>query len=127
MHEQKALDLILSELDKARAKHPGWPVDVLHAAAILAEEAGEVVKASIDMTYAGGSIESVRKELAQTGAMCLRMLVNLDWSETRPGREKEAVKKYCPTCAHFRTTLKPGSLCMKCFNAGEPVNWTEPW
>jgi|GEM_PF-1265692 len=84
MSEQEAIALMLDELDKARAKHPQWPVDVLHAAAILSEESGEVVKASIDMTYAGGSVEDVRKELAQTGAMCLRMLINLDWAETLP-------------------------------------------
>lgn len=73
----EALAHVLSELEKARAKHPQWPVDVIHAAAILAEEAGEVVKAALDMTYDGGSVEDVRTELAQTGAMCLRMLVNL--------------------------------------------------
>jgi NTP pyrophosphatase (non-canonical NTP hydrolase) len=52
--------------------------------AILAEEAGEVVKASLDMTYDGGSVEDVRTELAQTGAMCIRMLVNLHNNEVKP-------------------------------------------
>lgn len=85
----EALALILSELAQARAKHPQWPVDVIHAAAILAEEAGEVVKAALDMTYDGGSVEDVRTELAQTGAMCLRMLVNLCWAETLPEQKLE--------------------------------------
>ena len=84
MNEKLAIDLILSELAQARAKHPQWPVDVIHAAAILAEEAGEVVKASLDATY--GKIDSnpIVKELAQTGAMCIRMLVNLHNNEVKP-------------------------------------------
>lgn len=100
----EALALILSELAQARAKHPQWPVDVIHAAAILAEEAGEVVKAALDMTYDGVSVEEVRTELAQTGAMCIRMLVNLHNNEVKPNQEQE--REYDPYDA-IRENMEP--------------------
>jgi hypothetical protein len=72
-----AVSLVFAELRKAEEKHPGWPDDQIHAVAILAEEAGEAMKAAIDHHYAGGSIEHLRLELAQTGAMALRALLHL--------------------------------------------------
>ncbi|UQZ90728.1 hypothetical protein C4J81_16555 [Deltaproteobacteria bacterium Smac51] len=48
--------LIVAELHRATLKHPGWPIDPVHATAILAEECGEVTKASIDYFYFGGSL-----------------------------------------------------------------------
>ncbi|MHB8149962.1 MAG: hypothetical protein ACYDIB_07345 [Desulfobulbia bacterium] len=76
-HGNKVIGLIFEELRLAEAKHPGWPEDQIHAAAILAEEVGEVVKAAIDHEWAGGSIDEIRKEAAQVGAMALRLLLHL--------------------------------------------------
>jgi hypothetical protein len=72
-----AIHLVLSELRAAEIKHPNWPKDQVHAAAVLAEESGKVVKAALDYHYDSGSLADLRKELAQTGAMALRMLINL--------------------------------------------------
>lgn len=74
----KAIEMVLEELRKAEAKHPGWPSDKIHAVAIMIEEAGEAMQAAIDCVYAGGEVEHLRTELAQTGAMALRALINLD-------------------------------------------------
>jgi len=73
----EAWDLIILELERAEIKHPVWPYDIVHGAAILAEEAGEVVKAALDVHYANGSIEALKLELAHTGAMAIRNLINL--------------------------------------------------
>jgi hypothetical protein len=73
----EAVKLVGKELDKAHAKHPEWPTDVIHQVAIMAEESGEAVKAALQLSYEGGSVEDLRKELAQTGAMALRCLANL--------------------------------------------------
>ena len=74
---EKAIDSIFDELRAAEEKHPGWPEDKIHAVAIMVEEAGESMRAAIDYTYSAGDIEHLRKELAQTGAMCLRALMHL--------------------------------------------------
>ena len=72
---EEAFELILKELGKAEAKFPGWPDDVVHGAAILAEEAGETVQAALDYFYHRcDSKEKMIKEAAHTGAMVLRFL-----------------------------------------------------
>jgi len=71
----KSFDFIFAELKKAEAKFPGWPEDVVHGAAILAEEAGETVQAALDYYYHRcESKEKMIKEAAQAGAMALRFL-----------------------------------------------------
>lgn len=75
--EAEAISLILRELRTAQAKHPRWVNDPIHAAAIMAEEAGETVQAAINMSYAGGSPVAMVREAAQTGAMAVRILANL--------------------------------------------------
>ena len=73
---------IFEELQKAEDKFPGFPVDPVHAAAILAEEAGELVQAALDYYY-GREPNKVRmgKEAALVGAMAIRFLLNIDHYE----------------------------------------------
>ncbi len=70
----------LAEVDRARAKFPG----TAHLALAFAEEAGEAVRAALQLHYAcrhptptPRNIEcaqaDLRKELVQTVAMCLRL------------------------------------------------------
>lgn len=66
---------ILRELRRARELHPQWPVDRIHQAAIVCEEAGEALQAALNHRYHSGSPDEIRKELVQTGAMVIRMLV----------------------------------------------------
>ena len=65
---------IEAELRRAEKKHPNYPTDIFKQLAIMQEEAGEVTKAVLQYTVEGGSIESVKEELVQTAAMCVRML-----------------------------------------------------
>ena len=41
---EDSIALIEEELIRARDKFPKWPVDPIHAAAIVSEEAGELVQ-----------------------------------------------------------------------------------
>ena len=69
---------IYAELQRAERLHPVWPSDPIHQAAIVSEEAGELVKAVNDMVWKGASIEDVRAEAVQVGAMAIRFLKNLE-------------------------------------------------
>lgn len=74
--EGYAMHLILKELDRARILYPDatWPDDVVHQVSIMAEEAGEALRAALNLTYHGGTREELVKELVQTGAMVVRCL-----------------------------------------------------
>ena len=74
--ELAALLIIIDEYLKAKEKHPRWPLDVLHASSIVAEESGELVRAALQFTYEGGSELECNKEAGHTGATCLRFLAN---------------------------------------------------
>ena len=68
-------DDIFVELRKAEAKFPGWPEDPVHGAAIVAEEAGELVQAALDWYYERGKSKDVEVEALHTAAMAIRFLV----------------------------------------------------
>lgn len=74
--ELSIIDEALAELVSARKRYPDWPVDVVHAACIMVEEATEVLKAANSLRWKQheGTAEEVRKEVVQTIAMCLRFL-----------------------------------------------------
>jgi len=75
--EQLAVHLVLKELDRATAKHPEFAQDIVHGAAIVCEEAGEVAKAAIDYHYHGGCVIDVSTEAIHTAATAIRLLINL--------------------------------------------------
>lgn len=76
----------LGELIKAQRKFPTWPVDPLHAVAVLGEEFGELTKAVLQHTYEPdkASLDDVRGEAVQVAAMALRFLANLDHYQFAP-------------------------------------------
>lgn len=74
--EYLAIDEILKEVERAEKKHPLWPEDVIHQVAIIAEESGEAVRASLQLLYENGNLEELHKEVVQTAATCIRYLKN---------------------------------------------------
>lgn len=79
------IESILAEKHRAEAARPAWLRDIVHAVAIMNEEAGEAVQAANTYVYDGGDIEDVRKEVIQTAAMCIRVLENMHRYERRRG------------------------------------------
>lgn len=78
MYEDAAISEIMDELRRARILHPNWPHDIIYQAAVVCEESGELLKAVNDYHHHGkGTMDDIRDELIQTGAMVVRMLVNL--------------------------------------------------
>jgi hypothetical protein len=74
---------IAGELRRAEAKFPSWPDDIVHGAAVMAEESGEAVKAALDCYYRFAPVSDYREELIQTAAMCVRALLDLDQRKLR--------------------------------------------
>lgn len=71
---QFIFDLVVEEMNKAITKHPQWPSNVVEMAAIVTEEAGEVIREANHIREGIGSIEDVRKELIHTAGTAIRML-----------------------------------------------------
>lgn len=112
----RLLDLIAEEVARAEAKHPTWPTDPIHGVAVLAEEAGEAVKAALQLKYEGGSLEDLVKELVQTGAMAVRFLENL----AVPAFDRLPVR----TCRVCKCTEADCSQCIA--RTGSPCSWIAP-
>jgi len=93
------LSLILNEVMAAEQKHPTWPEDELRQAAVVAEEAGELLQAQLTLIEEDEKLaneipiltaneyierdnalqelnEQIVREAAQTGAMVVRFLMN---------------------------------------------------
>lgn len=66
-------DIIL-EANLAAHKHPVWSKDPVKRAAIISEEAGEVIREALHIDEGHGDIKLLEKELIQTAATCMRML-----------------------------------------------------
>lgn len=77
MRKEEACLAFLEELCRAMDLHPVWPTDLIRQVALVAEESGEAVRAANNHVYDGESLDHVKTELIHTGAMCIRMLVNL--------------------------------------------------
>ena len=69
-----AIGLVFDEVTRARELHK-WPDDVIHQAAIVAEEAGELVQAVNNFYHHGGDYELAKKEAIQVAATAIRFLV----------------------------------------------------
>lgn len=92
---------VLGELEKALDKFPTWPVDPLHALAVLSEEYGEVAKAMLELTYEPSkiTIADARLEVAQMAAMAVRLMASLEeyvYQKSPQYKHGEMVSKKCP-------------------------------
>ena len=72
-------NLIEAEVTRARQKFPTWPADRVEAAAIVAEEAGEALKAALNLRPCDphsveATVAEYERELIQTAAMAIRAL-----------------------------------------------------
>lgn len=72
------IDDIHEEYCRAIKKWPEWPTDLIHQVAIMIEESGESMRDALRYQYdEGATLDDLRKELIQTGAMVVRCLINL--------------------------------------------------
>ena len=76
MTEVQIFALAKQEIDAARTKHPYWPADVIHGAAIVGKESGELTQATLQLTYEGGTVEHCVEEAIQVIATAVRFLAD---------------------------------------------------
>ena len=79
-----------NEMHRAEKKFPHWCLDPVHGAAIVAEEAGEALQASLDFYYGRAGAHKIKKELIHTATMAIRFL--LGFEESEEWVKKEVIK-----------------------------------
>ena len=91
MSDNETIAEAMAELTRARKKFPSWPIDPLHAVAILNEEIGELNQAILEHAYEPdkSSREDVKKEALQSLCMCIRFLNSMDVYEFKEGKQHE--------------------------------------
>ncbi len=72
---KEVVKLVIHQLSRAVKKHPAFPTDIVHIAAVVTEEAGEVAKAANHCYESNESIFNVEGELQHTAATCLRAML----------------------------------------------------
>jgi len=87
--EEQIIKDILEELEKAKSKFPSWPNDPVHAAMVVAEESGELVKDVNELVYEPEKTnrENVRKEALQTAVTAIRFLLSMDVYNFKPAQQ----------------------------------------
>ena len=123
---------IMAELDRAKAKHPDWPSDIIHICSFVAEEAGEAVQAANNHHYGHVSMADVMAELYQTAAVSVRALLMLEthrpkcWDAKRKSqmdRERWAKEHplYCRACEGWGVDDpldEESDYCLSCYDNG---------
>ena len=78
----RVVTMIELELEKAAVSHPNYPADPVRRAAIVGEEAGEVLAAALDLTRAPGAAfppnANLRMELVHVASTAIRALIAME-------------------------------------------------
>lgn len=71
--------IVAAEYERAVNKHPLFPKDKIHAAAIVCEESGELIRECLNNVYHNeNNITNIKTEAIQTIVTAIRFLENLD-------------------------------------------------
>lgn len=98
-----ALAQIFSEVERAEKLHPDWPTNPIHQAAIVTEEAGELLQASLNHNEHKGSKKAMITEAIHTAATVIRFLKNINEESTDESFHNVSVPQNAgPDCAEER-------------------------
>ena len=78
MKQDDIIKIVLKAVDEAEAKHPKWPLDIIHQSAIVAEESGELVQACLEYFYENKPAVCIQKEAIHTIVTAFRLLKNFE-------------------------------------------------
>lgn len=82
MKIEKVIASVFAEIERAETIHPAWPRDVVKACSLLAEEAGEAVRAANTFDETRTGKKDIVIEAIHTAATAIRFLKNIE--ETDP-------------------------------------------
>ena len=103
MKIENALAQIFSEVERAEKLHPDWPTSPIHQAAIVTEEAGELLQASLNHNEHKGSKKAMITEAIHTAASVIRFLKNIKEESTDESFHNVSVPQNAgPDCAEER-------------------------
>jgi hypothetical protein len=69
---------VLSHLHRAESSEVPWPANGAYQAGIIVKTAIALLGATLDVIYEQGNLCDVQREARQTGAMCVRLLKDLE-------------------------------------------------
>ena len=67
-------EMLTNELLRARKKHSHWPVDTVHRAAILADQAGGILREALPALEGKADNRQLEAEVLHTAVVCIRWL-----------------------------------------------------
>jgi len=105
---------ILDEVARATKKFPTWPNDIIHAAGVVTEESGELIKAALESVYENpkSTAVDVRNEAIQTAAMAVRFIKSWDDAEYDYKKSKQHKQNIpCAACDRGDFSLGHSELC----------------
>lgn len=88
---------VMEELRRAEDNHPVWPTCPVKCAAIVAEEAGELIREANLIDEGKGKYENLKTEAVQTAATALRLL-----------------KKFSQRLEETKSTNPDMGICLEC-------------
>ena len=86
MTREQAIEKVVEEFDRASKMWPGWPSDPVHAAAVVVEEAGELMQDALDLCYGKKNEAHMANEAAQVAASAIRFLMSVGRYEQTPAK-----------------------------------------
>ncbi len=82
MNRQQLWPAVEAEMKKAKRMHPSWPDHIAAKAGIVVEEAGELMRASLQLKYekkgdGADQLKEIEKEAVQVIVTAIRFLESL--------------------------------------------------
>ena len=81
MKIEKVITSVFAEVERAETIHPAWPRDLVKAAALCAEECGELVRACNNYDESRCSKKPMVTETIHAAATAIRFLKNINEEE----------------------------------------------
>lgn len=103
--------LVKEALEAAETDHPDFVDNAIEGAALIMEEAGECLQEVLNLKEGkpGASVESIRLEAAQTAAVAIRFVLNVENLLSTEKRKEMGLQGLLRVCSQLDPELYPGT------------------